>query len=785
MRRRIWAFGVLAVGMCSTGVLTAQVQHDAATQRVEAQHAVTQSAVTQRVEAQHAVTHDAVMQRVEAQYAVTQDTVTQRVEAQHTATHDAVTQRVEAQHAVTQDTVAQRVEAQYAVIHDVVTQRVVVQDVATQDAAQQSLVPQNPVPQNPAQQNPVQQSPVPQDTTTQKRPAHSRFKGINTTTSHFGDSAGDLRGGQREDTLMSKMEEFAELYGELMAYNEEYGPLFSWEELNMLPAYDTMAAGWLRSQIGLWRPGQSEPFRLGELLRRGRQLVLLRTKARSAEDWEPGATLFYRFASGSRLQWGLTLDHDAGEVLFSRGIWVDFASFHLQISRIGAFKRIVIGDYTVRFGQGLVAWNGFSISGLGPVQNLRRSEMGLTAYTGSNEEQFFRGAGATFEWRRMQVTLFGSAKKRDARITSDGFTSLLHTGLHRTETELERRHNLGEYVTGGNLSCRFDWLKIGATALGYTYDHKNATAFRPDNRYQSRRQPFGSASIDGLAVWGDWRVFGEWAVDARAQMAGLFGILWDGGDGLEAGLLYRKYGKGYTAPFSGAYSRNSKPFNEHALTGSFEYAWMRWRLLCSGEWCYFPWMRFNVAAPSKSVTATAQLSRNMGRNALASLRIDVKHSETGSRLPLVESNRIGFRLHTQYGVGETWLFLHRVEYCLLMKSDVTQLLGGAALLLDAIYSPKKRPVSGSARIALFRTTDWSTRIYAYERDAMQGFSFPPLYGYGVRGYVNVRYTVSRSFDLWLRGSVTRYLSAKHPSASAPTGKSLWEPEVKLQVRVSW
>ena len=587
----------------------------------------------------------------------------------------------------------------------------------------------------------------------------------------------------KRDTLTSQIEEFADLYGELMAYNEEYGPLFSWEELNLLPTYDTLADVWLQPYINLWRPGQIEPFRLNELWKRGRHLLLFRSKLRASDNWNPSATLFYRFASGNRLQWGITLDQDAGEPFFRNGAWVDFTSFHLQLSHLGHFKRIVVGDYTVRFGQGLVAWNGFSLSGLGPVQNMRRTEQGLTAYTGSNEYLFFRGIGATFEWNRLQATLFASVKKVDARITADGFTSLITTGLHQTPTELERRRNLGAYAAGANISIRFNWFKMGVTALGYTYDHKNASTIRPDNRYQSRRQPFGSLGVDALAVWGDWRIFGEWAIDARAQMAALLGILWDGGDGLEAGLLYRNYGKGYTAPFAGAYSRNSKPFNEHALTGSFEYSWMLWRLLCSGEWCYFPWLRYNIAAPSQAHSAMIQLSRNIGRYSLCYLKLDVKHSQTGSRLPLVNSYRYAARLHLQYGSSTAWLFTQRIEYCLIKSSNAPSLKGGAALLSDVIYTPEKFPLSGSVRIAVFRTTDWSTRIYAYERDAMQGFSFPPLYGYGTRGYINLHYTLNRNYDFWLRGAVTRYLSAKHPSTSSPD-RSLWEPEIKIQMRIT-
>jgi hypothetical protein len=593
------------------------------------------------------------------------------------------------------------------------------------------------------------------------------------------------RGVLGRDTTFSRIEEFADLYGELISYNEEFGPLFSWEELTLLPAYDTLADAWLRPQIKLWRPGQVLPFRIGELVKRGRHLVLLRTKTRSKDDWMPDATLFYRFTSGERLQWGITLDQDAGEPLFRDGIWIDFASFHLQLSRVGRWKRIVAGDYTVRFGQGLVAWNGFSMSGLGPVQGLRKSEMGVSAYTGSNEYLFFRGLCATYELGRVQATLFGSGKKVDARIVTEGFTSLQTTGLHRTKTELERRRNLREFVAGGNVSLRYDHFKVGATALGYMYDHKNAATIRPDNRYQSRRLPFGSVGLDGLAVWGDWRLFGEFAIDAQANMAGLLGVLWDGGDGVEAGMLYRNYDKGYTAPFSGAFSRNSKPSDEHAITGSFEYAWSRWRLLFSGEWCYFPWLRYNVAAPSYSRSAMVQLSRNAWSNGLYYIKIDYKHSESGSRLPLVLNDRIGLRGHLQHGIWDNTMFSYRVEYCLLKRSDKNRMAGGVALLSDVVFSPKKFPISGSARIAVFRTTDWSTRVYVYERDAMQSFSFPPLYGYGTRGYLNLRYNVSKSVDFWLRGSATRYLSAKHPSVSAKAGQSLWESECKLQARVTW
>jgi hypothetical protein len=592
----------------------------------------------------------------------------------------------------------------------------------------------------------------------------------------------------RRDSLDQRWEEFADLYGELLAYNESYGPLFSWEELAMLPAYDSTAEGWLRSRAQLWRPEQRQPFVLKDLWKRGRHLLLFRAKAGNQGVWEPGGALFYRFSSSRRLQWGLTLEQDAQEPWGGKRRLVDFTSFHLQINDLGPVKRLVVGDYTARFGQGLVAWNGFSMGGLGPVDGLRFREQGLTAYAGSNEWLFFRGAGLSLAFGSVEASVFGSYKKVDARLTENGFTSLLRTGFHRTETEIERRHNLGEYVAGLNVQWRASWLKLGWTALGYHYDHPNATEIRPDNRYQSRRQPFGSMSIDGLAVLGGLRLFGELAMDARAQLAGLAGMQWRAGDALELGLLYRNYGKGYTAPFAGAYARGSKPFNEHAVLLSAEYSWGSWRLLGSGEYCYFPQPRYQIAAGSKAIAGRLQLSRAVWRTGQLLGKLDYKYSESGKQRPLISGHRLGLRLQLQYPLGADWSLSQRIEACVLGGDFHPAVLWenkGGAFLLDVVYQPARARLSGSARIAVFHTTGWNTRIYAYERDAMQGFSFPPIYGYGLRGYLNLRYRPAKDWDIWLRGALTRYLSDEHPSNSGKEKRSLWEPEVKIQVRWTW
>lgn len=59
----------------------------------------------------------------------------------------------------------------------------------------------------------------------------------------------------------------------------------------------------------------------------------------------------YRYHYGSRVSAALTLDKDAGEKFISKPF--DFVSGNIALFKIGRFKKIVVGDYNLQFGQGL------------------------------------------------------------------------------------------------------------------------------------------------------------------------------------------------------------------------------------------------------------------------------------------------------------------------------------------------------------------------------------------------------------------------------------------------
>ena len=129
----------------------------------------------------------------------------------------------------------------------------------------------------------------------------------------------------------------------------------------------------------------------------------------------------YKWQWGEKLQAGFTLEKDNGEEILTKGVPLgDFLSFHLSAREIpvrdwAVVSDIVLGDYLVKLGQGLVMWGGFSLSGGEDVQGAMKRGSRIAPYTSSDENAFLRGGAATVKrnlrgYRSVGLTLFFSLK---------------------------------------------------------------------------------------------------------------------------------------------------------------------------------------------------------------------------------------------------------------------------------------------------------------------------------------------------------------------------------------
>jgi len=120
------------------------------------------------------------------------------------------------------------------------------------------------------------------------------------------------------------------------------------------------------------------------------------------------------------LQAGITAEKDAGENFLGerQPYGFDFYSAHLQAKNIGKIKNVIIGDYQMNFGQGVVMQSGMSFGKSSEVINIQKSGNLIKAHTAAAENLFFRGSAIQIEpIKDLNVIAFISSHKVDANIT--------------------------------------------------------------------------------------------------------------------------------------------------------------------------------------------------------------------------------------------------------------------------------------------------------------------------------------------------------------------------------
>lgn len=186
--------------------------------------------------------------------------------------------------------------------------------------------------------------------------------------------------------------------------------------------------------------------------------------------------------------------------------------------------KMIIGDFSARFGQGLALWSSFSMSGFSTVDSFRRN------------------AGGFSPTSSFTSTLCGLA----CDYTIDGWT--ISTGL---SVPALRSFLDGNYQA---FSSEHSLMPILALSRLGRFGQFGVQAFWKDGFV---------ASADGVLGLGHWTLFGEAALSSRqieeggylirrTRLAALAGVTWSPAYKVKAGLLARYYPSGFYAPFAGA-----------------------------------------------------------------------------------------------------------------------------------------------------------------------------------------------------------------------------------------
>ena len=509
----------------------------------------------------------------------------------------------------------------------------------------------------------------------------------------------------------------------------------------------------------------------------------------------------YQFQYKQKIKFGFTAEKDAGEAFFkdSEKQGFDFYSVHLEANNIGMFKTITLGDYQVRFGQGLIAWSGLSRGKSSYVMSIRKKYDGLRKYSSADENKFMRGAGATIQLGEVALTGFASYKFIDGNIdlidtiTNDiqNVTSFQTTGMHRNLGELEDKHSVSEFIYGGNATWRHKSFKIGASYIQYLFGTELNKNTKPYNQFDFQGDKGMNASVDYQANYKNLYFFGEEAISHTGGYALLNSVLMKLAPQFSLALLQRYYTKDYQAYYAAGFAEQSKTTNEKGMYfGAEMHPVRKLKVSAYFDTYQFPWMKFRTYAPSSGVDFFTEADYSITRyvNVYARYKQESKYQNSSldytGPVPIIPTQKKQLRFHLNYQLARNLVLKNRFEFAQYSTSE-TDNENGWMIFQDVNYQFSTFPLKLNMRIAFF-DTPYNARIYAYENDILYGYSIPAYSGQGIRTYLTLKYTVIKGFiDIWLRYANFAYADRYVIGSSYDEIQGSNKSEVKFQVRIKF
>ncbi len=492
---------------------------------------------------------------------------------------------------------------------------------------------------------------------------------------------------------------------------------------------------------------------------------------------------------------GLTLEKDAGEPFVfepPRRPGFDHLSFHVQLQNKGIIENLVVGDYQVQAGQGLLLGGLFGLgkSGGETVNTVRRANIGGLPFASSNENGALHGAITTLRLGQcMHVTAFYSDAPRDASVESDTTdaqlaTALRTSGLHRTQGEIDGRASIREINTGIIVSRSSARLDAGLVWNSIVFDTRVQRKPRPYNQFAFAGTQNHSGSLFLNYNYRNHAFFSEVAVNVDGGTALIAGVLSSLTPQLEVATAYRNYSRDYHTFYSNALSEGSSVQNETGIYWGWKYRFTKY-LTLSGyfDMFSFPWLRYRVYAPSRGYEWLIRVGRKSrsGPSWDLQFREESKARNTqvtaGALVDAAQGVKRNVLVGTTVVAAPGLTLKTRLQYSNYRIAGKTS--EGIALMQDIVVELGKLRMA--ARYALFDTDDYDNRQYAYERDTWLSFSLPAYYGVGVRSYVLVSYSFKR-MTLWARFAHTRYCDRDEIGSGPDKIVGNRRNDVKFQVR---
>ena len=568
---------------------------------------------------------------------------------------------------------------------------------------------------------------------------------------------------------------------DIIKYRDRYGEFRTIEELALIESIDRPLRLFLCNFIiaeprvrGKW---YSRPT-LDSIIRKGHGEILsyINIPLYNREGDKNGY-LGYKYKYNIKLtgkfsdniKYGFCAAQDAGEPLFAnKNKWgTDYYSFYLKVNNIGRLKTIVLGQYKIKFGMGLIQNNCFGYGKQIMLSSMNNYDATITGHSSRSDGEHFLGLANTFDLSKKSsinkwtLTSFWSYRKIDATLNKDGSISTISTtGYHRTPTEMEKKNNSSSLNAGTHINYKRNGLYIGASMVYNWLDRPlNPNTNNNPNSYKAyyaKGYDFWNASINYGYISGKFTFSGETATGSCNSIATINSLEAKLHRDITVNAVQRFYSYKY-------YAINAKAFNDGGYTQNESgiYAGIKWTatkrltLEAYSDLSYFPWVKYYTNASSYSFDNNISLKYNIDKwtiHAKYKFRIRQRNNSEETYILNRYTNklRISIQRTTESVSTSTIIDLSRFSY-----TD-NRSYGYSFTQNMSIQAHKKATIYAFA--SYFDTDDNNSSVYLSERTIPGAYISSSFYGSGFRFSSIVKSTLTSNIIVNFKVSLTKYFN---------------------------
>ena len=583
----------------------------------------------------------------------------------------------------------------------------------------------------------------------------------------------------------------------IMDYLYRYGPMRSLSELQMIPQLDYQTRQQLTHyvMVGEERPRSVWP-KISDITKYGKHTLMATAKIPFYErkgdlngylGYKYRHDFRYQFNYNNRIKLGITAAQDAGEAFFTHrnNLGYDHYSYYFQLRDMGRLEALNLGMYRVQLGMGLIINSGYHLGKLATLQNLGRTTHNLTAHTSRSVAGYLQGAAATIRLsRKLKVTAFASYRPLDATLNDDGTArTLITSGYHRSPTEMDKKHNTRETDLGISMGWRKGTLYVNANGVYTHMDRRLAPQKEntPYRRYAAEGSDFANFSLDYGYNNARMSFSGETAVNRDGAFATLHSLSYTLNPQVRLTAIHRYFDKRYTALHAYSFSEGGNIQNEHGIyLGANWQPAKPWLIQGYVDYAHFSWQRYRVGAPSDAFDAmlTTKYSREKwsleGR-----YRMHLRQQDNSDKTRLV--NRTEHRLRLTWSYTPVSMLTLRTQGNAISKA--TGLGNSQGVMISQEATWKYRWLQVNANVGWFRTDDYDSRIYMYEKSVLYDNTTSMYDGRGIRYTLMARAEIGKRLTLSAKMGVTNYFDRSIISSGLQQVDASSMTDLLLQLRV--